>query len=262
MIHLRRVLTWALFQIGNGAGSMSSLFHYLTISTLRLADMRESIRSAWQDFSPDDVDIAAGLTPREKDLVGRFLPSGARVLVVGCGSGRELIALAERGYHVTGVDPADSALRTARRIAWERELSATLVEGFFEEVPLSGLFDGIMFSPYCYGYIPESHRRVVALRKAAEHLTPGGHILISYPAQGRPRSVTIRLARLMGALSRSDWRLEAGDLVSVVSRNQPRYSYCHEFQVGEIEQEAAAAGLTPVFGSESRTDRVVVLVRA
>lgn len=262
MIRLRRLLTLVLFQIARTAGSVSSLFHYLAISTLRFADMMEGIRHAWQGFCANDSEIAAGLMPWEKDLVERFVPPGAHVLIVGSGSGRDLIAIVERGCQVTGVEPADSALRTAQRVLRERQLSATLVEGFFEDAPLSGHFDVVMFSYYCYTYIPESHRRVDALRKAAALLTNGGHILISYPTVDPPRTGIIRLARMMGALCGSDWRLEAGDLIALVSKSRPSYSYSHAFQSGEIEKEAAAAGLRLVFRRDFPDDPVVALVRA
>jgi SAM-dependent methyltransferase len=259
VIRLRRLVTRALFRIGRTASGVSSLFDYLAVSTLELADLRSAIRRCWQDFLPCDADIAAGLMPWEEDVVERFVQPAARVLVIGSGSGRDLIALAERGYQVTGVEPADSPLRSAQRVLSERRLAATLIEGFFEDAPLSGEFDVAMFSYYCYSYIPESHRRVGALRKAAEHLAAGGHILVSYPILDRPRRFKIRLARMMGALCASDWRIEAGDLVSVVRTNGPIYDYAHAFQPGEIEKEAAAAGVQLVYRRDFPDGAVVVL---
>jgi hypothetical protein len=66
----------------------------------------------------------------------------------------------------------------------------------------------------------------------------------------------------MAALCRTDWRLEAGDLVYSVGGGA-FYSYCHDPQSGEIDKEAAAAGLRPVFRRDpSSYDPVVALVRA
>lgn len=39
------------------------------------------------------------------DLITRWLPPGGKVLDVGCGSGRMLAALAERGIEGLGIDP-------------------------------------------------------------------------------------------------------------------------------------------------------------
>lgn len=57
----------------------------------------------------------------------RFLPkqAAARVLDIGCGSGRDARALAKRGYSVTAVDPSKEMLRLAeardvkKRITWK-----------------------------------------------------------------------------------------------------------------------------------------------
>jgi hypothetical protein len=95
------------------------------------------------------------------------------------------------------------------------------------------------------------------LREAAAHLTTGGHILISYPSLIRVRPVIIRLARIVGALWRSDWRLEPGDLVV---RYGSFYRYEHAFEPEEIETEAAAAGLRVVYRRDSPDDPVVSLV--
>jgi SAM-dependent methyltransferase len=263
VIPLRSLVTRTLFRISRTAVVVSSLFDYLAVSTLRLAEVRDGIRRGWQDFGGRDADIAAGLMSWEEDLVERFVQPGARVLIIGSGSGRDVIALAERGCELTGVEPADSPVRAARRALSERRLKATIVEGFFEDAPLSGNFEVIMFSYYCYTYIVESHRRVFALRKAVDLLAAGGHILISYPILVRPRSIIVKISRIMGALCRSDWRVEAGDLISVVgARNQSFYDYTHAFQAGEIEREAAAAGLELVYGRNFLDGRVIALGRA
>lgn len=59
----------------------------------------------------------------------RFLPKkmAAKVLDIGCGSGRDAMALAKRGYTVTAVDPSREMLRlaekqdTKKRITWIRD---------------------------------------------------------------------------------------------------------------------------------------------
>jgi SAM-dependent methyltransferase len=255
-----RVLTRALFSTARVAGGASSLLHYVGASTMRLAEMKQGIQQSWQAFNSQEASITAGLMPWEEDLVHRFVDPLASVLIVGCGSGRDLLTLAERGHRVTGVDPASSALRTAERVLRERHLPADLIEGFFEDVPLSGHFDVVMFSYYSYSYIPESARRIGVLRKAAAHLTPGGRILISYPRMPRPRPFMIRLARIMGTLTGSDWRLEPGDFV-VPERagSQSFYSFAHSFQPEELDEEAAAAGLRTVHRLDPPGDAVVVL---
>jgi hypothetical protein len=52
---------------------------------------------------------------------------------------RDLLPLAERHCNVTGIDPVASSLDTTTCSA--NGLSASLVEGFFEETPIAGTFD-------------------------------------------------------------------------------------------------------------------------
>src|SRR4029453_7212897 len=202
------------------------------------------IRQSWEGFHSREEDIATGLMDWERDLVARFVQPGDAVLVVGAGSGRDVIPLIERRCHVTGIEPAAAALDRARQVLRARQLPATLIEGFFEDVAIPGRFDVVMFSYFSYSYVPEARRRIAALRKAASCLTAGGRILISYPPLAGPHPLLIRVARATAAICRTDWRLEPGDHVSIQS--SALRGYAHAFADGEIEREARAAGLDVV----------------
>ena len=255
----RRLIVEGLLWTGSAADRVARLSHYLAAGTLRLADLQDGIRDAWQDHYSRESDIPPVFMPWEQELVERFVPPGAGVLLIGCGSGRDVIALVARGCRVTGVEPSERALGRARRALLEQGLSADLVEGFFEDSPLSGRFDAIVFSYYCYASMPQSQRRVTALRKAAAQLSSGGHIIVSHACAVRPHLIFVRIARLAGVLSRSDWRVEPGDLLWANRGARPSYSYAHAFAPGEVEREAAAAGLRPVFSRESGDGRAVAL---
>jgi SAM-dependent methyltransferase len=258
MLRARLLMAFGLGQIGHAARRVSRVSDYLSIAALRLDELKEGIRTRWQDFADADLDTAAGLMPWEQEMFERVAAHRTDVLVIGCGSGRELFALIEQGCRVTGIDPAGDALDRAQRGLESRHLSATLVEGFFEDVPLSGRFDLVVFSHYCYSLIPAAKRRIAALEKASTILKPGGQILVSYVAAPRPRPILVRLGRMMGALCGTDWRIEPGDVVWGLGQ---RLNFQHMFESGELEQEAAAARLRPAFRMNFPLGTMVVVLQ-
>ena len=243
--------------LARGAG----VFYYLAAGTLGLRELREGVERRWADCHTRESDVTAGLMPWENDLVSKYVRAGDSVLIVGSGTGRELIALADRGYRVTGVDPAHGPNVLARRWLQDRKASAEIVEGFFEDVHLSDRFDVVMFSWCCYSYIPGSLRRISALQKASAHLAKDGRILISYlPAAPLVHPALIRCARMASTLSRSDWRPEPGDIVYPRESPEPRFHYEHRFETREIDAEAVAAGLRVAFRRDYDDNVVIAIV--
>ena len=231
---------------------------YLAAGTLRLHDLRGAITGSWEEFGRSESMILSGLMSWEESLYGRFLKPADRILVVGCGTGRDLIALLKLGYHVDGIDAAPRAIALACHMLEREGLHAELSTGRIETVTLQGSYDAFIFSWFCYGYIPQADTRIAVLRKLKPYLNPGGRILISYiPAEPPPRSLPIRLTRVVGRLTRSDWRAQLGDVVGPAAGDWQHIHYEHQFVEGELEEEARAAGLTVVF--HDRGDGTAVL---
>lgn len=239
------ILLWGAARALELAGRASM---YLAVGTLRLQELQRSIANAWEEVSRRERYNLSGLLPSESALYARFLKPGDRILVVGCGSGRELIALLKLGHRVEGLDIAPRAIALAHQRLEKEGLQAKLSTGPIEDVALSGSFDAFIFSWFCYGYIPQFETRVGVLRKLKAHLNPGGRILIGYvPAEPPPRSLPIRLTRFVARLTRSDWRPELGDVVGPASGGWRCIDYEHQFVDGEFEKEARAAGLAVGF---------------
>jgi SAM-dependent methyltransferase len=245
---VRSRLQSALLMSARGADRVAAGLRHLAAGTMHLADVRRGIEREYSAFNTSDADIDAGLLPWEADLVARFVHVNDRVLVVGSGAGRDLLPLAAMGCRVTGVEPAERSLVRARAALERRGVAAALVNGYFEDVALDGPFDVISFSNYCYSTIPARARRIDALRKAARLLAPGGCAVVSFlSSAATPRTRLVTAARWVGALSRSDWRLEEGDVLSVLPAPHALVGYAHVFAPDEAEAEAAAAGLRVAF---------------
>lgn len=259
---LRRLAAVVLFRLGQMAQRVARVTDYLAIGTRQLSDMRTDSLRSWQAFYDTHPSHDSRLMPWESDFVDRYVSPGADVLVIGCGSGRDLLPLVERRCRVTGIDAVCSSLDIARRMLAERGMTATLIEGFAEEMRIAGAFDAVIFSYYCYSVIPESARRVAMLHKTAGVLNPGGHIVVSLASNTpRPHAWLVRAGQLSGALYGCDWRVEPGDLVWNNRENRPSYAYTHAFEPGEIERDAAAAGLSVVY-RQTWEDNTIVTVLA
>jgi SAM-dependent methyltransferase len=252
------------FVLLSGAARVLDLAGRATMSlaagTRRLHDLREAIARTWEDFGRSESMILSGLMPWERTLYDRFLKPEDRVLVVGCGTGRDLIALLELGYRVEGLDVAPSTIALARRMLERQGFSADLYVGSIEAVELPGSFDAFVFSWFCYGYIPQADTRVEVLRKVKARLKPGGRILISYiPAERPPRRLPIGLTWFVARLTRSDWRPELGDVIGAAGGDRHAIHYEHQFWVGELEDEAHAAGLTVAFHERGDVGTAVLM---
>jgi SAM-dependent methyltransferase len=61
-------------------------------------------------------------------LVGSYIPPGSRVLVIGCGEGRDAIFLARLGFNVVATEVAVEGLKKARKKADEIDVRLELLE--------------------------------------------------------------------------------------------------------------------------------------
>jgi ubiquinone/menaquinone biosynthesis C-methylase UbiE len=98
---------------------------------------------------------------------------GARVLDLGCGTGRLALGLSAAGHTVTGVDPAASSLTAAR--AKPGSDHVTWIEGTSADLPEAAFDVAVMTSHVAQFFVtPQTWRRTLADLKRA--LVPGGRL--------------------------------------------------------------------------------------
>jgi len=105
------------------------------------------------------------------------LPPGARILDVPCGSGRHAVPLAQRGFRMTGVDLSSDALALAQQTAAAAGVEIELLHGNMAELAIAGCFPAVLCLGNSFGYLEHQDNERFLMR-VAEHLEPGGRLLI------------------------------------------------------------------------------------
>jgi cyclopropane fatty-acyl-phospholipid synthase-like methyltransferase len=102
----------------------------------------------------------------------------ARVLDLACGHGRITLALARRGYRMTGLDLSPRSLELAREAAAQEGLEVDWVHADMREIPAGAGFDAIVNVFTSFGYFQEEPQNQRVLDGVARALAPSGRFLI------------------------------------------------------------------------------------
>jgi SAM-dependent methyltransferase len=223
---------------------------------------RLELREAWRhgpDGSPDEAATVSekydaqapfyaetGSPDIDASLVQRItaaVAAGGRILVAGCGTGRESLALAALGYRVTGVDFAPAMIAAARAEAKRRGLAAEFTRADLRTVAYpAGTFDAVVFTYEVYSFLPRAAERVATLARIGNWLAPGGTVLLS---ARRLRGIHERLLLTLQWIRRRAARSrEWGDTHTrwIAVNGEVHRSFLHVFRDFSLRREIEAAG--------------------
>jgi SAM-dependent methyltransferase len=106
-------------------------------------------------------------------LLALKLPPGIQILDAGCGSGRNMMELAEFG-EVTGLELADASVEAAR----DRGVGE-VVAGSVDEMPFADDSFDLAVSLDVIEHLPDEHQSLSELRRVVK---PGGMLVVTVPA--------------------------------------------------------------------------------
>ena len=103
---------------------------------------------------------------------------GARVLELGCGTGRVAIDLEDAGATVTGLDISRAMLDRARRHAVEAGAEIEWIEGDLLAFELDRKFDAVLLPLGTIQHLMTASEVATALERAASHLAAHGALVV------------------------------------------------------------------------------------
>jgi len=171
-----------------------------------------------------------------------------RALDVGCGSGRDAVHLAKRGWQVTAVDFVEKALASAKQRAAQESVEVQWIRGEVAELARLGLEPGysLLYDFGCIHGLSDSARRGAAAG-LTELAAPGATLLMLAFKSGRrmvlPRGMDKEdILALLG----DGWNLEQSQ--SVVTEDMPAPLRRADPTIYRLTRHTGAASSAPQDG--------------
>ena len=135
-------------------------------------------RTFWPQVGPAFTANRAQTNQEIRSLIRLVrLPAGARILDVPCGFGRHAVALARRGFRVTGVDISSDLLAQARETAASKGVSVEFRQADMRRMAYRQRFDAVLNLFTSFGYYGDTEDLQV-LKGFHRALRPGGWLVL------------------------------------------------------------------------------------
>ncbi|MDT8317447.1 MAG: class I SAM-dependent methyltransferase [bacterium] len=135
--------------------------------------------SSYYDLLYKDKDYESEVEYIHK-LIQKNMPGSKRILNLGCGTGKHDILLAEKGYHVTGVDMSEEMLSEAKaRLSSQdsRNLQVNFFQGDIRSLEMEEQFDVVISLFHVMSYQTTNEDLNLAFISAKKHLCKNGFFI-------------------------------------------------------------------------------------
>jgi SAM-dependent methyltransferase len=149
--------------------------------------------SYWRDLYPfmfRDSRIAAA-TEEAAKAIRLTKPRGKMVLDLCCGPGRFSVALAKRGFAVTGVDRTRYLLDKARARARAARVKVEWIQQDMRDFIRPDAFDLALSMFTSFGYFDDKREDLQVLRNISGSLRPGGACLVDLMGKERLAKILV-----------------------------------------------------------------------
>jgi SAM-dependent methyltransferase len=124
-----------------------------------------------------------------RNITGRFLPPGSRVLEGGCGRGEKVYGLRAWGYEAYGVDYAAQAVARIKKLFPDLQISVGDVRHLdFSDSFFDGYWSLGVIEHFYDGYDD-------IIREMARVVRPGGYLFLTFPYMSPLRRLKARMGR-------------------------------------------------------------------
>jgi hypothetical protein len=225
LIRLHLLLYRAAFQLERGLRELLDVVAWSSTPPERRDAVVSALFARQPTYRRGGVDFERGLFTWEREGLGRpEWPERGRVLIGGAGGGRELVALASRGYAVRGFEPVPSlAAACVKECAALPD--ASCLQGSYADLlealrtgsgPLAALaaeppFDAVLLGWGSLAHVTDQ-ACAEALLGATRRLAPSGPVFTSFylAEESRVRQAGDRLLRIFAALGAPGHRPRGG----------------------------------------------------
>lgn len=246
-----------LVQIGGFIQSLAIMVMrpYDLVEFSRQTYTKPNVLKSWGEESR----ISQDLDPNENVLLEKLPAKRGRLLVLAAGGGRDAIALALRGFDVTGVDFVPEIVEKAKENAAKRGLKLSFLVQEISKLDMpTNVFDIVWCTGGLYCNIPTFKRRIEMLNRIWRCLRPGGYFVFNFHwgkrSRYRPTMECIR--RAIAILTFGNLSYEKGDFLAYNSE------FIHVFcSQDELRSELEAGGFEVVQIDLSEVDMSEVSMR-
>ena len=199
-----------------------------------------------------------GLFDWEKPVIQQYFSRCKKILVIGAGGGREVLALGRLGYEVDGYECNPLLVEAAQKIISCENLNTQVNVQFF---PRDGCpdgeinYDGAIVGWSAYMLIQGRETRVAFLKALRKRLLPNSPVLLSFfhrKRESRSYKLTFWIANLFRRLKLQE-RIELGDdLVP---------NFVHNFSKEEVDSELREGGFSMIVYNDRPYGHAVGVVR-